>query len=206
MSPTAFVQAVRELKARHGATHAALAELVPLLRNFVGDRANQDVPWPAASRGEYTRMLLNDLGDDFQIVVVAWPRGKSSPVHDHAGTVGAVAALAGVTSENKYCISDAVGDSVQLELAGTTRLCGRMVALLAPEDGLELHDMAHASGEPAATVHVYLTPVESFNVYEPLPDGRHRRERRRLWMDVVRGASLWPAPRQAKPALAPVLA
>lgn len=211
MNPTTFVKAVRMLKARHGASRAALVTLVPLLRDFVSDPANQQVPWPAQTRGAYTRMLLNDPADDFQIVVVAWPAGKCSPIHDHAGTVGAVAALAGATVERKFRVTARQGDSVWLRDEGATRLAGRAVALLAPEDGLELHDMAHDgaanSGATAATVHVYLSPVAFFNVYEPQPAGDHRCERRPLWMDVVHGARLWPQTaqpmlpaRQAQPA------
>lgn len=193
LSAAGLVEAVRALKSRRQPAAAQLAALVPLLRTFVADPSNQAVPWPTAAAGSYGRLLLNDPGDDFQIIVASWPEGRRSPIHDHAGALGAVAALAGTTAETKYRVRESAGGSVRLTPAGLTRLSGNTVALLAPEDGLELHEMVHASGAPAATVHVYLTPLASFNVYEPLGGGRHRRTPQRLWLDAVRCAERWPA-------------
>jgi predicted metal-dependent enzyme (double-stranded beta helix superfamily) len=103
MNTQQLIHAVRRIKRAELAPHPSIKHLTSVLRAFVGNPANrQALDFGQVSQGLYTRLLLNSFEDDFQIVVVLWGPGSRSPIHDHEGTVGAVAALAGVTQETKY--------------------------------------------------------------------------------------------------------
>ncbi|MER7458830.1 cysteine dioxygenase family protein [Micromonospora sp. NPDC126480] len=191
MNPVELIEAVRETKRRNLPQRESLAALSTALSEFVADPANRRVSLPATTRGLYTRMLLNARDDDFQIVVVSWSPRSASPIHDHSGTVGAVAALAGTTIETKHRIVGTEGGSVRLQRLDTLRLTGRTVTPILPDEEFQLHDMVNATDERAATVHIYLTPVNDFFIYEPQPDGTYRLQPRRLWFDVENAWQLW---------------
>lgn len=194
MSPSDFIAQVGALAARRLPPRAAVALLAPLLAAFVAEPAHRRLPPQLRLLGADVRILLNRPEDGFHIVVVPWAGGSRSLIHDHAGATGAVAALAGATMETKYRATSAGTDLVRLERAGQLRLGGRVVTPLLPDDGLQLHEMAHAPGGPAATVHVYLQPLLTQDVYLPRADGLHQRQRRSVTVDVADAAHWWSPP------------
>lgn len=209
MSPSDFIAQVGALAARRLPPRAAVALLAPMLAAFVAEPAHRRLPPQVRLLGPGARVLLNRPEDGFHIVVVPWVGGSRSPIHDHAGATGAVAALAGATLETKYRATSAGADLVRLEPAGQLRLGGRVVTPLLSDDGLQLHEMAHAPGGPAATVHVYLQPLLEQDVYLPRADGLHRRQRRPVTVDAADAWHWWSrsnAPAATADARAPAVA
>lgn len=198
MNPAHLIACVGQLAARRPPPRTAVAALVPLLAAFAAQPVQRWWPGSARQLRPGTRLLLNHPADNFQIVIVPWAPGSRSLIHDHAGAVGAVAALQGATLETKYGIAEEVDGLVRLTPLGRMRLCGRVVTPLLPEDGLELHDMVHAQGEPAVTAHVYLQPLLTQDVYTPRPDGLYRRERRPLSLDALDAWHRWTPARRAR--------
>jgi predicted metal-dependent enzyme (double-stranded beta helix superfamily) len=170
---------------------SAVATLAPMLAAFVAEPSHRRLPDRARQLGDGARILLNHPGDKFQLVVQSWFAGSRSPIHDHDGAVGAVVSLSGATIETKYRIVGEDATHVRLARVGTLRLGGRIVTPLLPEDGLQLHDMAHAYGDPAVTLHVYLHPVATHQVFAPQADGHHRRHQRALWVDEAYAWRWW---------------
>jgi hypothetical protein len=48
------------------------------------------------------------------------------------------------------------------------------VTPILPDDEKQLHEMGNNTSEWTATIHVYLTPIYDFHIYQPLPDGSFR--------------------------------
>ncbi|TYB49020.1 cysteine dioxygenase [Actinomadura chibensis] len=186
MNAAELILEIRELKREACPPHRSIERLDGMLTEFVRSGAEGPRPdFTRATRGLYTRLLLNSMKDDFQVVLVLWGPGSRSPIHDHSGTVGMVAAYTGVTRETKYTEgATGPGGCVQLERGGTTVLRGGATTPILPSDGMRLHDMANETAGWSATVHVYLTPILDFHIYEPSTSGYFRREPRELWFDA----------------------
>ena len=191
--PTAagLVESVRAIAASGLPRTEQLARLKDALDHFV---AGSPMPQPETWRnttGRYTRVLLNDPADDFQIIAVFWPPGARSSIHDHDQTVGAVMPLFGALRETKYGVREHSDGTVGLSASRFDTLEARAFSPITEEDGEQLHDVVNATCEWAATLHVYLRRIDRFHVY--VHDGvqRYRRAERQLWVDYTRGAGLW---------------
>ena len=185
MDAQQLICTVRDIKRRQLPQQSQITLLSDALQAFVRNPLNRrSLPFGQVSSGLYTRLLLSSFADDFQIVVVLWGAGSRSPIHDHRDTVGAVAALSGATHETKYQRHGQPGDTVRLTQGDTIELRQDTVSPILPDESTQLHAMANRSAEWAATVHVYLTPVMDFHVYEPLGDDRYERVGKRLWFDA----------------------
>ena len=104
----------------------------------------------------YEQILATDV---YEVWVIYWPTGGALDLHDHGGSAGALAVVAG-------CL-----DEAHLEH-------GRMVERqLAPGDSVgfsarHVHTVANRSSEPATSVHVYSPPLGPMGFYERGDDGR----------------------------------
>jgi predicted metal-dependent enzyme (double-stranded beta helix superfamily) len=178
----------------------AIDALEVALRRFADDTA---IPSPdrwCNTTGRYTRVLLNDPSDPFQIIVVFWPPGARSAIHDHADTRGAVMALFGEVTETKYSVLEGESaDRPSLVPSIDGVLESDVFSPIVPEPGMQLHDMVNTSYGWAATVHVYLRAIRHFHVYRAGDDGSFHREQRALWFDYARGAEAWDEPETPAP-------
>lgn len=194
MNTQQLIRAVRQIKQEKLAQTQSIRHLASVLRAFIGNPVNrQALNFDQVSQGLYTRLLLNSFDDDFQIVVVLWGPGSRSPIHDHEGTVGAVAALAGAPQETKYYLLSHFGNQVELLPGKTITLHKSAVTPILPNDATQLHAMTNPTNEWAATVHVYLTPVMNFHIYEPLQEDIYQMVDRRLWFDADHAWRQWEA-------------
>jgi predicted metal-dependent enzyme (double-stranded beta helix superfamily) len=110
-----LAKCIEDIKLRSLPNREALASVTTVLSAFVSDHANQPLTLPAMTCGLYTRVLLNAVESNLQIIVVfLGPRSKN-PIHDHSGTVGAVACLKGVTEETKYPVTSTEGSKAYLK-------------------------------------------------------------------------------------------
>jgi cysteine dioxygenase len=135
-------------------------------------------------RQGYTRNLVH-REPRFEVLILCWRAGASTPVHDHDGQECWFQPLAGSFDLEDF--------SPALQPAG----CRERVRTLDHQPGAaQIHRVRVSSGEPAAiSLHVYAGPIEGCRVYD-LESGRWRWMRLRY--DAVVARPLQP---RAAPAL-----
>lgn len=187
--PKTATQLVRRVGAiaEHLATGAELDAVMADLQLSLSCFASAGLPsstrpW-RASYGRYPRILLNDPADAFQIILVLWPPGGRSAIHDHDDSVGGVIALAGELVETKYFARRTDATSVELRTSARRWLRPREFTPILAEDGLQLHDMANEGLGWGATLHVYLRAIVDYRVYAPTLEGAHREHQHAFWFD-----------------------
>jgi predicted metal-dependent enzyme (double-stranded beta helix superfamily) len=157
--------------------------LAALVAAFAAVPAHQGLLELARPVGNYHRMRLSAADDPFQVVLVCWGPGQGSPIHDHAGTIGAVVALVGETIESRYRITARDGDRVRLAEDASAAIPAHAPSPILPGDHRQVHRMTNPSSAWAATVHAYLTPIARYHTYTPLDDGWHASHVTELWFD-----------------------
>lgn len=185
MTPRRLIQTIHTLKASHSLSQQqALHALSNALRTFIDDSGSIFDDLPRFSKGLYSRVLLNDPEDDFQIVIVSWPPGQQSPIHDHAENLGVVAALSGEIEETKYRVLHR-GSTVQLEPLSSAQLSNNFISPLIDDDEHQIHSMRNSSEhEWGVSVHIYLNAMRTFNVYRPVSCNRYLPVETPLWFDT----------------------
>ena len=103
----------------------------------------------------YMPMLLDA---NVEIWLICWCPTQETGFHDHGGSRGAVAVLQGMLSET---LPNIVGDQ-----PGTLYRTGDYFSFGAAR----IHDVQHAAGDPAASLHAYSPPLGEMGFYE-LDDG-----------------------------------
>jgi len=162
-----------------------VGRLARALAAFAGSEENQRFAAELPRPGNYTRLLLNSPGDPFQVVLVLWGPGRGSPIHDHDGTIGAVSSLMGRTREIKYQVLHRHGAEVALAEESDLLIIPGQITTILPEDDRQLHLMINETGEWTATVHVYLTAIHRYRVYELQSDKLYRSTENELWFDQI---------------------
>ncbi|WAP60640.1 hypothetical protein [Streptomyces sp. S465] len=115
MDVTTLIDTVAQIKSE--ADELAHQEIIDRLSGplaeFTTLTENQDFAEAYSPSGNYTRLLLNDPQEPYQIVLVFWGPGRGSPIHDHDDTIGAVSALIGEAKEIKYSVTRCEGEHVE---------------------------------------------------------------------------------------------
>lgn len=119
--------------------------------------------WPTENR--WAVRLLSD--DEVDVWLISWVRGKSTELHDHAGSLGALTVLSGELSEYRWTGTDLrlrrleAGDQAAFPIGW-------------------VHDVMHSGGrhvEPTLSVHAYSPPLTAMSYYELTRSGTLRRTR-----------------------------
>jgi predicted metal-dependent enzyme (double-stranded beta helix superfamily) len=201
MTPIRLLRTVRAIKSSRQPEPETLSALSGAVAAFVHDSRAALGELPRLSAGAYSRALLNDPDDDFQVVLVSWAPGQASPIHDHSHNVGVVAGLLGDCEETKYRVvarggaeGGGRGEVTRLEVVATTRLGGSYVTPLVDDDERQLHAMYNPSRDAwAATVHVYLEAMGTFNIYRDTGRAGHfEAVESPLWFDQTGLWRRWP--------------
>ena len=115
----------------------------------------------------YTRNLVY-RSDTFDVIVLCWPPGTSTPVHDHGEQWGWVRVLEGALEEVRY------SDEGQPEKLDETKKWSpkvhNRVVINAGKDVAAVNSMhgIHSLGtldEPAISLHIYSKPLDSCLVF-----------------------------------------
>src|ERR1044072_8346426 len=176
------------LAAADAASDSGLATIVERLKRMGGPPAFEELnallggveisaeelrPYVSFKEGTYARHRVH-LGDYAELLVLCWRRGQRTPIHDHAGSYGAVRVLRGVMWETIY---EMEGDS------GLTYKSSRewMPGYVTGADVPDIHQLGNPdiSGQDLVTLHLYAPPLTSLNVYKV---GR-RESTSTLWMN-----------------------
>jgi predicted metal-dependent enzyme (double-stranded beta helix superfamily) len=123
---------------------------------------------------EFTRWLYERERDGrYTGLVMVWPAGYSTPIHDHAGLWGIEMVLQGALSVEDYeLVADNRGDT-QPRFVGTTVLEEGQSCAFVGADG-HAHRCANLSARrPAVTLHVYGGLLETYRNFEAVRGGRY---------------------------------
>jgi cysteine dioxygenase len=139
-------------------------------------------PYTHFSPERYTRNLVfrNEL---FEVILICWGIGQSTPIHNHDNQLGWVTVQQGMLSLTNYRrISCAMGgpgqdpkrcragfDTEPVVLEEISRIDVTGIGAVTTTDRKEtIHQICNlaAFAEPAVTVHVYSRPIDSCVVYD----------------------------------------
>ncbi|KAJ2025709.1 hypothetical protein IWW57_003289 [Coemansia sp. S610] len=109
----------------------------------------------------YTRNLVDDGNGKYNLLILVWGEGQSSPIHDHAGSHCMMKLLAGELDEQLF----AWPQDGSLELRRTTPLRTNSVAYMHDKIGL------HRIGNPSLTaravsLHLYSPPYNMCKTFD----------------------------------------
>jgi predicted metal-dependent enzyme (double-stranded beta helix superfamily) len=132
----------------------------------------------------YRRHLVAGGSDDgYTALLIAWPPGYQSPVHDHAGLWGIELVL-----EGALAIEEFSRDGV----AGEPALAHERTLILGIGDAASFTrpDYVHAcrnlsSQQPALSLHVYGGVLDEYSAFHTSSRGRYTTTRQRAGIDAV---------------------
>lgn len=116
-------------------------------------------PWIAFDDGSYRRNAILRL-PHVEMLVLCWMPGQFTPIHDHAGSTGAVRVLRGTATEITYRRS--VGSFL---VPGDSR--DYFPGELFSSHDAHIHRVGNFSGpdDMLITLHCYSRPLDGFHIY-----------------------------------------
>ena len=127
-----------------------------------GVRVGEDElrPHVGFKEGTYARHRVH-LGAHAELLVLCWRPGQRTPIHDHAGSFGAVRVLRGVMWETLFEMEGAAGLRYRSAREWTP---GHVTGA----DVRDIHQLGNpeVSGQDLVTLHLYAPPLTSLNVYK----------------------------------------
>jgi predicted metal-dependent enzyme (double-stranded beta helix superfamily) len=126
-------------------------ELLRLARSYAADPAS----WEPHVNADLERRACHALlrSDIATVWLLCWMPGQQTGFHDHDGAAGAVAVARGAVAEERLRLGAA---PVRREFAA-----GASFAF----DGAVIHNVAHAAGAPAVTIHAYSPALRRMGAY-----------------------------------------
>lgn len=123
---------------------------------------------------EFTRWLFERERDGrYTGLIMVWPAGYSTPVHDHAGLWGIELVLQGALSVEDYELAAGADGVLQPHFVGTTLLEEGESCMFHGTAG-HAHRCANLSARrPAVTLHLYGGLLEAYRNFAPARDGRY---------------------------------
>ncbi len=118
-------------------------------------------PYVSFKEGTYARHRVR-LWEHAELLVLCWRPGQRTPIHDHAGSYGAVKVLRGVMWETLFEMG---GAGRGLEYKSSREWTpGHVTGADVPD----IHQLGNpdVSGRDLVTLHLYAPPLTSLNVYK----------------------------------------
>jgi len=117
-------------------------------------------PYVSFKEGTYARHRVR-LSEFAELLVLCWRPGQRTPIHDHAGSFGAVRVLRGVMWETIFELEGERGLAYARAREWTA---GDTTGADVPD----IHQLGNpdVSGQDLVTLHLYAPPLTSLNVYK----------------------------------------
>ena len=117
-------------------------------------------PYVSFKESTYARHRVH-LGEHAELLVLCWRPGQRTPIHDHAGSYGAVRVLRGVMWETLFEMEEGEGLVYDSSREWTP---GHVTGADVPD----IHQLGNpdVSGQDLVTLHLYAPPLTSLNVYK----------------------------------------
>ncbi|XP_076322138.1 cysteine dioxygenase type 1-like [Tachypleus tridentatus] len=113
-------------------------------------------------RNKYTRNLVDEGNGKFNLMILAWPEGQGSDIHDHPGSHCFMKQLSGTLREIRYIW---LSEKQEMKPFKETILYVNDVIYI--NDSLGLHLVKNGSySEPAVSLHLYCPPFSQCHVYD----------------------------------------
>ncbi|KAJ1949503.1 hypothetical protein FBU59_001114 [Linderina macrospora] len=111
----------------------------------------------------YTRNLVDDGNGKYNLLVLVWGEGQSSPIHDHAGSHCMMKLLDGELQEDLFAWPNESQDEMRLKR--TAPLKTNSVAYM--HDKIGLHRIANPSRQAkAVSLHLYSPPYNICKTFD----------------------------------------
>jgi predicted metal-dependent enzyme (double-stranded beta helix superfamily) len=132
---------------------------------LIEDLAGRPELWaPLVRRSGEQRYYVRLLADTHvEIWLICWCPAQDTGFHDHAGSRGAVAVVSGAVTETRLRVG---GPHPQRRYGQGARFSF---------GATHIHDVQHAEGDPAASLHAYSPPLGEMGFYDLDEDGTLRR-------------------------------
>lgn len=134
--------------------------------------------WPTDDRWS-TRL---HSADDVDVWLIRWVPDRSTELHDHAGSFGALTVLSGALTEYRWTGNELRRRTLEAGDQASFPLGWVHDVMQAPESA----DLA--AGSPTLSVHAYSPPLTAMSYYEVTDQGALRRTRTEL-TDLPEGGS-----------------
>ena len=117
-------------------------------------------PYVSFKEATYARHRVF-LCDHAELLVLCWRPGQRTPIHDHAGSFGAVRVLEGFMWETLFEMDSAEGLRYKSAREWTP-------GYVTGSDVPDIHQLGNpdVSGRDLVTLHLYAPPLTSLNVYK----------------------------------------
>jgi predicted metal-dependent enzyme (double-stranded beta helix superfamily) len=137
------------------------------LSRFLRERPELPASCVSPVKDYYARHLLyRDPHQRFEVVVMAWAPGQTTPVHDHSGIWCVEGVFTGVIDVTRYDIRENLAaDLVRMEQLEVIHAgLGECGALIPP---VEFHRISNPYDALAVTVHIYGGMMRSCRTFTP---------------------------------------
>lgn len=124
--------------------------------------------WPVEER--WASRLSSD--DEVDVWLISWTPGKSTELHDHAGSLGALTVLSGALAEYRWNGSELRHRTLEAGDQGAFPIGWVHDVMRAPQP-----PVADPATEPTLSVHAYSPPLTAMSYYEVTGHGTLRRTR-----------------------------
>jgi cysteine dioxygenase len=131
---------------------------VEILHSLSIDPAEVD-SYHSWSDKKYTRNCVVE-NDAFELILICWEPGQSTPIHDHGGEKCWVYVMEGAIKEILY---DKVADGEPMVKRSTTSKVGDVSFI---SDVMGCHSLENPTDSRACTLHLYAKPIRNCNVYD----------------------------------------
>jgi predicted metal-dependent enzyme (double-stranded beta helix superfamily) len=142
----------------------AFAQALDMLASWPLYDAAHLAPFATFVPGRYTRHCVY-RDDRFELLVMGWPAGLDSPIHDHGGSRGGVRVLGGTLRVEDFAINDGgrAPGPARLQAIGTRLVEVGAVDALTPER--DVHRVGAIGGD-ALSLHLYAGPLDRCLVFD----------------------------------------
>nr|ACO15183.1 Cysteine dioxygenase type 1 [Caligus clemensi] len=117
---------------------------------------------------KYTRNLVHEGNGKFNLMILCWPEGQSSSIHDHSNSHCFLKVLDGSLSEILYESPENLSHGPEkIDIIETKRQDCKTNDVTYINDDIGLHRMANPShSDYAVTLHIYSPPFQSCSVFD----------------------------------------
>ncbi len=144
-----------------GPTPLAMTDLLHLARSVAAEVSAGDHEYHVDLDRRWARLIRSD--DHVDVWLITWATEQRAELHDHAGSLGALALVTGELTEWRWA-KDGALHSRELSAGATA--------------GFPLghvHDVVNIAARPAVSVHVYSPPLTAMSYYDIDGNGVLRR-------------------------------
>lgn len=116
-------------------------------------------PYQSWIKSCYTRNCIEE-NDDFELILLCWEPGQSTPIHGHGGEECWVYFLKGDFEERIYTLDDA--ENPVLKKRNSVGPGG----LSYMENHIGVHSLKNCSSERGLSLHLYANPIRTCKVFD----------------------------------------